>query len=235
MENPEKPLSLVCVPFAGAGASVFNDWKSLSKNFDIYAVQLPGREQRFIEPAYTNIKDAVQGIMPELLAELDLSKPIVFFGHSLGAVLAFELARAMYREENTNVQGLIVSGSPSPWNSREKYASGLPDEEFLLRVNEFAGYSHPALEDPIMREVLLPTLRADVEMHESYQPLTDDSLPIKVLTIRGNEDELVTAEDKALWGKASSVQTLHEELPGGHMYLMDDPKAVIGLIESAVL
>ncbi|ABC28861.1 predicted thioesterase involved in non-ribosomal peptide biosynthesis [Hahella chejuensis KCTC 2396] len=228
-------VNLVCLPFAGAGASVFHEWKDLSDKLNVIAVQLPGREKRFVEPAYTNVAEAVQGIMPELMAELDFSKPIVFFGHSLGAVLAFELARAMCAEEKANVQGLIVSGSPSPWNNREERASGLPDDEFVRRVNEFAGYSHPALEDPIMREVLLPTLRADVEMHESYHPLADDSLPITVLTIRGSDDELVTAEDKALWSKASSVQTLHEELPGGHMYLMDDPTAVIALIESAVL
>jgi surfactin synthase thioesterase subunit len=171
--------------------------------------------------------------MPELMAELDFTRPIIFFGHSMGAVLAFELARAMGNEKLAKVQGLVVSGSPSPWDNRDESASGLPDDEFVRRVSEFAGYSHPALEDPVMREVLLPTLRADVELHESYHPLTENPLPINILTIRGSEDELVSSEEKQLWLKATAAKILHKELPGGHMYLMDNPQDIIALIENA--
>lgn len=225
--------TIVCLPFAGAGASVFHSWKNLSANFTLLAVQLPGREKRFAEPAYHNVTDAVAGIMPELMAELDFTLPIVFFGHSMGAVLAFELARTMCNQKQAKVKGLVVSGSPDPWNNRDEHASGLPDDEFVRRINEFAGYSHPALEDPIMREVLLPTLRADVELHESYRPLTETPLPVNILTIRGTEDELVSSKEIQLWHKATSADIFHKELPGGHMYLMDMPQAVIELIETA--
>lgn len=228
-------VNLVCLPFAGAGASVFNEWKNLSKRFDVIAVQLPGREKRFLEPAYTNIKDAVNGIFSELISQLDFSKPIIFFGHSFGAVLAFELAQAMCKEDKVNVIGLVASGSPSPWNNRKKHASGLSDDDFIRRINEFAGYSHPALEDPVMREILLPALRADVEMHENYQPLSDELLPIPILTIRGCDDDLVTYEDKQLWRKVTIAQTQHKEFLGGHMYLMNNPIDIISLIENTFI
>lgn len=228
-------VNLVCLPFAGAGASVFNDWKNLSKKIDVIPVQLPGREKRFLELAYTNIKDAVSGIFSELISQLDFSKPIIFFGHSFGAILAFELAKAMCKENKANVIGLIVSGSPNPWNNRLTYASGLSDDDFIRRINEFAGYSHSALEDPVMREILLPTLRADVEMHENYQPLNDELLSIPILTIRGCDDDLVTREDKQLWQKATIVQTNHKEFSGGHMYLMNNPIDIISFIENTFI
>jgi surfactin synthase thioesterase subunit len=232
MTTNTKLATIVCLPFAGAGSSIFNSWTKLSNKFNILPVKLPGREKRFAETAYQNIKEAITGIVPELLDELDFSYPIIFFGHSMGAILAFELACALFNKEQIKIKGLVVSGSPSPWNNRNENASGLPDEEFVQRVSEFAGYSHPALEDPVMRELLLPTLRADVKLHESYQPITKFILPVDILTIRGIDDELVSRDDKKLWRKATSAKVFHRELPGGHMHLVDNQQNIITLIEN---
>ncbi|MBB4730414.1 thioesterase II family protein [Xanthomonas arboricola] len=226
---------LLCLPFAGAGASFFNEWKLLTERFEVVPVQLPGREKRFCEHLYTDVFEASAGLASELPELVDLKRDIVFFGHSLGAVLAYELTLALVRKGNHRVIGLAVSGSPDPWTPRKERATGLDDEKFLARVSEFAGYTHSALEDPLMRELLLPALRADVEMHEKYKARTDTLLDIPVLMLRGDDDELISGEQLQGWARVTSADARAESLPGRHMYLTERPRELLGMLERRFL
>ena len=171
---------LICVPFAGAGASFFHPWGALAgPGLKIVAVQPPGRERKLAQEPFRDAVRAAEALLPEILDQVGDASQVALFGHSLGAVLAFELGQLLAARAEVEVARLFVSGSPGPWSQRENRATGLDDEEFLLRVQEFAGYSHEALAHPEMRELILPTLRADVEMHESYLPSTDEPLPAR--------------------------------------------------------
>ncbi|MGW4234860.1 thioesterase II family protein [Streptomyces sp. NPDC004980] len=223
--------TVLCVPFAGAGASVFRPWVPLCEDrFDLAAVQLPGREQRFAEEPYQDVAVAVEGLMPEVLERVSGGGPVVLFGHSLGAVLSYEIAHRLAATDGVDLAALVVSGSPGPWTRRENGASGLDDDEFLERVREFAGYRHEALEDPEMRELLLPSLRADVEMHESYVALSDTPLPVPVTSVRGATDTLVSSEQAMEWSKATGKEFDLVEVEGGHMYLVDNTEALIRVL-----
>ncbi|MEV5676432.1 MULTISPECIES: thioesterase II family protein [unclassified Streptomyces] len=223
--------TVLCVPFAGAGASVFRPWLPLCENrFDLAAVQLPGREQRFAEEPYQDVAVAVEGLMPEVLERVSGGGPVVLFGHSLGAVLSYEIAHRLAATDGVELAALVVSGSPGPWTRRENGASGLDDEQFLERVKEFAGYRHEALEDPEMRELLLPSLRADVEMHESYVALSDTPLPVPITSVRGSTDTLVTPDQAMEWGKATGREFDFVEVEGGHMYLVDNAEGLIRVL-----
>ena len=226
---------LLCLPFAGAGASFFNEWKPIPGRLDVVPVQLPGREKRFCEPCYTDVFEATSGLVSEVSELIDPERDVIVFGHSLGAVLAYELTHALARKGNCRIAGLAVSGSPDPWTPRKERATGLNDEDFLGRVSEFAGYTHTALEDPLMRELLLPTLRADVEMHENYRPRTDTPLDVPILMVRGNDDELISGEQLLGWARATKADARAESLPGGHMYLTERPKELLELIEQRFL
>lgn len=222
---------VLCVPFAGAGASVFRPWVPLCQDkFELAAIQLPGREQRFAEEPYQDVAAATEGLLPEVLERVSGAGPVVLFGHSLGAVLSYEIAHRLAAIDDVDLTALVISGSPGPWTRRENGASGLADDEFLARVKEFAGYRHDALEDPEMRELLLPTLRADVEMHESYVPLSDDPLPVPIVSVRGTTDALVTTEQAMEWSKATSKDFRFAEVEGGHMYLVDNPEGLIRVL-----
>src|SRR5918999_550347 len=160
-------LPVLCFPFAGAGAAAFRRCQEFSaRRVRVVPIELPGRATRFAEPPYTDVSEAADGLHPEILELLDGEPEVALFGHSLGAVLAFEMALRL--EASVAVRGVFVSGSPGPYTRRARQASGLSDGEFLDRVKELAGHSHPALDDPELRELLLPVLRADVEMHEAY-------------------------------------------------------------------
>ena len=235
MEQQVGPVRLVCLPFAGAGASFYWPWSTLvDQRLRVTPLQLPGRERRIDEEPYRDVHRAVNGLVAELLEELTGGERLVLFGHSLGAVLAYELACRLATIPDVELVRLFVSGSPQPNRPRIRRATGLGDDEFLARVREFAGFRHEALEDPEMRELMLPSLRADVEMHESYRPSTDEPLPVPITSIRSEHDELVTADEAAAWAKVTSRDFEYVEVPGGHMYLTDSAAPLLRLIERFV-
>jgi len=225
---PASPL--ICLPFAGAGPSFFKEWIPLAGSLKLIVPQLPGREKRFLEEPYRDVAQAVAGILPEVLELIGKHKSVIIFGHSLGAVLAYELSHSLAAQE-IQVEHLVVSGSPGPWMPRGRRATGLNDDEFIGRVREFAGYDHPALNDVELRDMLLPVLRADVEMHENYDPPEARLLQVPITSVRGAHDELVSSEEAAQWRCATTMPFQLCEIPGGHMYLTQTPQTLLRLIE----
>jgi surfactin synthase thioesterase subunit len=234
--------ALVCLPFAGAGASFYRPWSSdaYGCRLRVVPLQLPGRERRIDEQPYREVGAAVDELVAALPLALEGAQRVVLFGHSLGAVLAYELAArltggsGLAGGSGVQVVRLFVSGSPPPDAPRRQRATGLPDAEFLARVREFAGFSHAAMDDPEMREMILPTLRADIQMHEDYLPGTRDPLPVPVTALRGTGDRLVSAQEAMGWAKFTGRDFGYAELPGGHMYLVESSAPLLRLIERAV-
>lgn len=225
---------LVCLPYAGAGASFYRPWTALAGDaLEIVALQLPGRERLIDEEPYRDVHLAVDGLLTQLRDRLgEDGGRVALFGHSLGAVLAYELAHRLAAEPGFEPVHLFVSGSPAPGQGRAGRATGLSDDEFLARVGEFAGYRHPAFDDPEMRELLLPALRADVEMHENHLPSTQLPLDMPLTVLRGQEDELVGHDDAVSWSKATGRDFAYVELPGGHMYLTEATPDLVRVIVS---
>lgn len=222
-----RPTTLICLPFAGAGASFFRPWKALGGDHtEVLPLRLPGRERLIDSEPYRSVEQAVEGLLPQVHAGVDPLRRTVLFGHSLGAVLAYELACRL-TDGGADLGGLVVSGAPAPWVGRERRATGLPDDDFILCVQDFAGCAHEALEHPEIREIVLPTLRADVEMHENYRPSRDAPLPAPIIAIRGRDDRLVTAGQAGQWARATSRDFTLVEVPGGHMYLTDGAEHVL--------
>jgi surfactin synthase thioesterase subunit len=225
------PMPLLCLPYAGAGASVFWPWtKSAVPGLSVLPVQLPGREERLDEEPHRDAHQATDALLPEVLALIGGSSRVALFGHSLGAVLAYELTRRLVERTGVGVAHLFVSGSPGPWRSRVGRASGLGDDEFLAQVETFAGYRHPVFDDPDMRELLLPTLRADVTAHEDYRPTTDAPLDVPITAVRGVDDRLVSTAQAAQWRAATGAGFSLIEVAGGHMHLVEHPQALLDII-----
>jgi surfactin synthase thioesterase subunit len=149
---------LLCVPFAGAGPSFFHPWRELSAGrWRVTSVELPGKERRILETPYRNVVEAAKNSLDDIVADLGEGARTVLFGHSLGAVLAYELVHLL-SARGVQVERLVVSGSPGPWTQRERRAAGLPDEEFLARVEEFAGFRHEDTRQLAFRNDALPMI-----------------------------------------------------------------------------
>ncbi|OLF14372.1 hypothetical protein BLA60_04390 [Actinophytocola xinjiangensis] len=222
---------LICLPYGGAGASAFHAWHALvPPGVLVLPVVLPGREERFDEPPLTTVGAAVADIAGQLAGELRGGDRVVVFGHSLGAVLADELAHTLTRTSTVDVLAVVVSGSPDPWHGRTERATGLPDDEFLAALTRIVGYTHPALADQDVRELVLPVLRADIAMHENHRPTHHDPLDVPVTAVRGRDDQLVSAAATEGWAAATTSAFDTVEVDGGHMYLVDDPGPLVALI-----
>ncbi|MBM7169132.1 thioesterase [Streptomyces sp. G44] len=232
MRGDRDRSTLLCLPFAGAGPSFFHPWRApAADRWRVVPVELPGRERLILETPYRNVVEAAENSVDDIVADLGEGARTVVFGHSLGAVLAYELVHLL-SARGVPVERLVVSGSPGPWTQRERRATGLPDEEFLARVEEFAGFRHEALDHPEMRELILPVLKADCEMHENYVPSTDEPVSVPVCSIRGDVDGLVSAEQAQEWRHATTGEFSSAEFPGDHMYLVDRAPEVLDLIEA---
>lgn len=225
------PTPLICLPYAGGGTSYYHAWRPLcGDRFDIRPALLPGRERRVDVDPLRDVHAVVDDLMPTLAG----AGEVVLFGHCLGALIAFELAHRLVGTPDVTVAALFVSGAAAPGEDRSLGATGLPDDAFLARVAEFAGVTDDAMSDPEMRELILPTLRADVEMFERYAPSTSETLPVPVTAVVGKEDTLVTVDQAAGWAGSTSRDFALAEMPGGHMYLTDSVELVLSLIDTSV-
>jgi len=225
------PIRLLCLPFAGGGASFFKAWLKLdASQVEFIGVQLPGRENLIRQPLATTVADAVSAVLPAVEAELAKPGPVCLFGHSSGAVVAFEIARQLDHSAPGRLDRLFLSGSAAPWTGRPGRATGLPDDEFIAAVEHFSGAKHPALMEPRLRGVLLPPLRADVQMHETYRVPRGTSTDVSITAIRGAGDSLISAAAAAEWAEATRAEFTYAELPGEHMYLTDGRLDLIDLV-----
>jgi medium-chain acyl-[acyl-carrier-protein] hydrolase len=217
--NPAARIRLVCLPFAGGGASTYRLWPDgLPLTADVCAVQPPGRETRFREPPYDRLKPLVRDVADALRPLFDL--PVVIFGHSLGALIAFELAREMCRRGGPVAAGVIPSGRRAPHVPPQRPPlHALPDEEFRAELKKLDGTSPAILDNDELMRVLLPALRADFAAHETYEYVEAPPLGCPILTVTGADDKLAPPAVLEGWRRHTTGQFESAVLPGNHFFV----------------
>ena len=205
--------------YAGGGASAFRQWnRLLPPHIDTYAVQLPGRETRFREPRLTQFTAAVEAIADALRPSLD--HPFAFFGHSLGGSLAFETIRHLRRLGAPLPTHLFVSGcSALQIRERKEQYSKQSDSEFLQTVRKYGGIPDEVLQHAELLELILPILRADFSLFESYRYSEETALDIPITVFGGLEDAETPQENLAAWKVQTSKPFRLRMFQGGHFYL----------------
>ena len=239
-ENPWLPnvradngvrLRLFCFPYAGGGAGIFKDWPSLlSRQIDVCPVQLPGREQRLRELPYTRLSLLVRAIHHSLSPLF--KEPFALFGHSMGALIAFELARRLSNEQKCNLHYLFVGGHRAPQiPDREPPLHVLSDEAFIQRLRNYSGTPEMVLEHPDFIKVFLPLLRADFAVCETYQYLEGEPLSCPLSVFGGIEDHDVWQDDLSAWAKQTQGLFKKTMLPGNHFFLHAAQAELLGIVE----
>jgi medium-chain acyl-[acyl-carrier-protein] hydrolase len=218
--RPQARARLFCFPHAGVGASAYRPWTAgLPAELELFVVQLPGRESRIREPALSSIPDIVQSLVPALAPHLDL--PFAFFGHSMGAILASEVARALGANGGPMPQHLVVSGRRPPHLPDNKPAlHALPDAEFAAEINRrYGGIPAELLQHADVMALLLPSLRADMKALETHRPLQRDPMHIPVSAFGGAQDNLTSREHLDAWRGETEGSFRVRTFPGDHFYL----------------
>jgi surfactin synthase thioesterase subunit len=208
---------LFCLPHAGAGAAAYAGWK-LNSSVAVCAVRLPGRETRLAEAPFERMKSLVEAMADAIAPYLD--RPFAFFGHSMGAVVAFELARELRRRGLSAPRVLIASGARAPQYRREHIPPPDPtDEELLASLRQVDGAHTAWIDLPAVAQTILPALRADISLYRHYVYEEDEPLLCPIRAYGGGADPHVSAEHLRNWGLQSKQPFKMRLFPGGHFYL----------------
>ncbi|MEU5695031.1 alpha/beta fold hydrolase [Actinosynnema sp. NPDC020468] len=223
--RPGARLRLVCLPYAGGDTVVWWPWADgLGEDVELWCVRLPGRGRRFGEPALTDVADVV-GPLAEAVRDLG---PVVLFGHSMGAVIAFELARRL-----DEVAHVVLSAAAAPRLMPRGDAHLLDDNGLIAWMTELGGAPPALLADPELLSLVLPTLRADLALCAGYRDV-GPPLDVPLTVVVGDRDPLVPVAHARAWRDRTTAAFACRVHPGGHFSVQDDPSQVFAAVRDCV-
>ena len=217
--NPQARLRLFCFPYAGGAASVYYAWPGrLPPTVELCPFQLPGRGARSRETPFTGLDEVVEASYRDFLPYLD--KPFAFFGHSMGALLGFEFARRLQGHYGISPLHLFVSGRGAPHlPDTDTPRHLMPDPELLDELRRLKGTPQEILDNPELLQLMLPLLRADFSICETYVHRGGVTLDCPLTALGGLEDEDVSRDSLEQWRDHTSAAFSLRMFPGGHFFL----------------
>lgn len=216
--DPRARLRLFCFPHAGGGASMFRPWlAALQPEIEVCPVQLPGRENRLREPLYQQFSQLVEALTEALHPYFTL--PFAFFGHSMGALLSFGLARHLRQKNEALPVHLFLSAYRAPQiPNLETPLHLLPEAAFIKKLLSFNGTNPEVLANEELRQFLLPIMRADFAVCETFHYTPEEPLACPITVFGGLQDSRVQKEALQAWCEQTSGAFARRMLPGDHFY-----------------
>ena len=225
------PMRLFCFPYAGTGASAYRSWvEEASPELELCLIQYPGRESRIREQPFLRIDDLVSALVSGISEWLD--RPFAFYGHSLGGRIAFETVRQLRRRDSAPPCCLFVGASHAP-QLRWPYAHlhALEEHAFLDGMqNRYGAVPRQILDDPELRALLIPTLRADVQLLETYLYTPEPALDCDITVFGGAADHTVDSSALEAWQEQTSGAFRLHTLPGTHFFLQSAQQELLSTI-----
>ncbi|MFG2531758.1 thioesterase II family protein [Streptomyces sp. NPDC048516] len=231
--NPRGRIPLVCFPHAGGSASYFVPFShSLAGDVDVLAVQYPGRQDRRREPLIDNIPELADRIF-DILKDLPIG-PLAFFGHSMGATVAFEVAQRFMQRTGTCPLWLFVSGRRAPSRHRQGSVHLCDDSVLVAELRKVGGTDPRLLADEELLSTFLPVTRNDYKAIETYAWTPAPKLDCPITAFVGDQDPQATAEEAAAWAGHTTGAFDLRVFPGGHFYLDEHRNSVTDAIASTI-
>lgn len=231
-KSAQHNLRLYCFSYAGGSATNFMPWQALVEpNIEICAVQLPGRGVRMNEAPFQVLPDLVQ-TLAQVIAQ-NHEYPFAFFGHSLGGLLAFEVARYSMRHNLPMPLHLFVSGANAPqFRQTSKNLHLLPDNELIQSLREYNGTPAEILEQRELMELILPTIRADFALVENYKYQSSSPLEIPITVLAGRDDSHTQVERLMGWERETIKPCSMKWFDGDHFFINTQQKNILDCLRN---
>ena len=232
--NPTARLRLFCVPYAGGGDAVFRTWwQGLPADVEVCAIRLPGRDLRRAEPLISRITPLVRALADALGPEL--ARPYALYGHSMGARVAFELARELRRRGQPEPALLAVSGRAAPHCPVRDPMHALATDPLLARLRRLGGTPEAVLREPELMAMLLPIVRADLAVNEVEDHRPEAPLACPIVAFGGSHDERCSRDELEGWRDHTRGGFTFEIFPGGHFFVHTASRELLAALARALV
>jgi surfactin synthase thioesterase subunit len=227
---------LYCLPHAGGGASAYMPWLDRIPGVAVIPVQPPGREGRLREPAYERMAPLVEDLAAILMDSLSSGRPYAIYGHSHGALVAFELLREVRRREGPMPVRLFVSGSPAPQCGADNgpAVTAMSRAEVVDWLRRLGGTPEWLLADPSALDMVLPAILGDFTVRESYTYVEEPPLPVPITVLAATGDSRAGFEPQARWREQTTLGCEMHTYTGGHFAVFEQATATHGHIAAAL-
>jgi surfactin synthase thioesterase subunit len=235
-----KEFRLFCFPYAGGAGAVFNGWRQyLDNRIDMHAVELAGRGRRIYDPLYDSMEEAVDDVLKIIAGRLN-EIPYALFGHSMGGILAYELTQQIRERNLPQPLTLFISGRGAPhipYECDKKMLHRLPEEDFKKEIIQLGGTPKEFFEHPELLDVLLPMLRSDFKIAETFEDTgADDIRPLDIdITVFIGKNECVTAEQMHGWKDHTNRVCTLCYFEGEHFFINEETEKIVKIINQTLL
>jgi surfactin synthase thioesterase subunit len=226
-------LRLFCFPFAGGSASVFQRWADFGPSVEVLNVQYPGRETRFQERPLNRLSTLVEMLGPVMLPLLD--RPFAFLGYSLGTVVSLHLAYWLRRAGAPAPQGLVMAAGTPPKLCRPLGIHTLPDEGLIAELRRYGAAPPQVLANRELMTLLLPMVRADFEMLDTYAQPDEAPLSVPLAVWGGTEDPHPSPQTLETWRDYTTQDFTLQLIPGGHFFMLSAGEALREAVERTLI
>lgn len=227
--NPDARLRLFCFPYAGGSAQTYRRWSESLPGIEVFPVQLPGRGSRLFEPLFTDHLTTIHAIAGAIQPYLD--KPFALFGHSLGGLIAYELAHLLLDSHGLSPIHLLVSSHRAPHlPNTDRKVHDLPEDELIQEIIRLNGTPQQVLDSPELMKMILPLIRADFQIYEEYVYSSHPKLPCPVTVYGGLGDSCVTCDQLQEWEQHTDAQFSMKMMPGDHFFIHTSERELLNSI-----
>lgn len=232
--RPQADVRLFCFPFAGGGATIYRRWPQLLPDWiDVQAIQLPGREHRIRAPLYQSMGPLLAGLEAAITPLLD--RPYAFFGHSMGGLVSYELARRLEHSLGKGPAHLFVSARRAPHLPlRRRTIHDMSTPALIQEIRRMGGTPPAVLREPELLKLILPIVRADFTVLETHEHVPSQPLSCPISAFGGAGDSGVSREEILGWGEYTSADFDSRFVPGGHFFIQTSPEVLTQGVEMAL-
>ncbi|MEE2961192.1 MAG: alpha/beta fold hydrolase [Myxococcota bacterium] len=219
--RPNARIRLYCFPYAGGSGSTYRSWgDAFSEEIEVRSVQYPGRAFRLDERPKSTMDELIDSMGEALYQDLTTDDTYVFFGHSMGALVAFELTRWLNLRGYSQPEALYLSGGGAPRHSVERFGvAEMTDPELIALIEKFGGTPDEVLQNERLMRLVLPMVRADFTLLDGYEFRCSTPVEVPIFALGGLEDKVVGAEDLLKWSELTKGKVEVQLMSGGHFYV----------------